>query len=272
MSQLESSSEPQSSSGADPGVMARDGTASLARSGDSSEDLIRRIGQLTRMLRDNMRELGLDREIERAAEAIPDARDRLNYVASKTEQAADRALNACERAQPLQDALASEATSLSGRWDAWFAEPVALDQARELVIDTRAYLAVVPDQTSATNSELLEIMMAQDFQDLTGQVIKRMMDVIQQIEMQLLQLLLDNVPEGHARSAMASSGQAATTAATAGLSAVELSPSALDEQATPGAEEVQSGALLNGPQVRADAPGVVASQDEVDDLLDSLGF
>ena len=87
MSHLESSSEPQSSSGADPGVMARDGAANLARTGDSSEDLIRRIGQLTRMLRDNMRELGLDREIERAAEAIPDARDPLNYVASKTEQA-----------------------------------------------------------------------------------------------------------------------------------------------------------------------------------------
>ncbi|TCJ27689.1 protein phosphatase CheZ [Halomonas sp. GDM18] len=252
--------------------MARDGAANPARTGDSSEDLIRRIGQLTRMLRDNMRELGLDREIERAAEAIPDARDRLNYVASKTEQAADRALNACERAQPLQDALASEAKSLSGRWDDWFAEPVALDQARELVIDTRAYLAVVPDQTSATNSELLEIMMAQDFQDLTGQVIKRMMDVIQQIEMQLLQLLLDNVPEGHARSALASSGQAATTATAAGLSEAALSASALDEQATPGTGDAQSGALLNGPQVRADAPGVVASQDEVDDLLDSLGF
>ena len=139
---------------------------------ETGEELIQRIGRLTRMLRDNMRESGLDREIERAAEAIPDARDRLNYVASTTEKAADRALNACERAQPLQDALASHAQGLSARWDAWYAQPVALDQARELVVDTRAYLSAVPEQAAATNAQLLEIMMAQDFQDLTGQVIR----------------------------------------------------------------------------------------------------
>ena len=64
-------------------------------SNDSAEQLILRIGNLTRMLRDNMRELGLDKEIERAAQAIPDARDRLNYIAAMTEQAAERTLNAC---------------------------------------------------------------------------------------------------------------------------------------------------------------------------------
>src|SRR5690554_685956 len=69
-------------------------------SGGPGEDLVLRIGQLTRMLRENMRELGLDKEIEKAAEAIPDARDRLSYVATMTEQAADRALNAIDRAQP----------------------------------------------------------------------------------------------------------------------------------------------------------------------------
>ncbi len=205
---------------------------------ETGEELIQRIGRLTRMLRDNMRELGLDREIERAAEAIPDARDRLNYVASTTEKAADRALNACERAQPLQDALASHAQGLSARWDAWYAQPVALDQARELVVDTRSYLSAVPEQAAATNAQLLEIMMAQDFQDLTGQVIKRMMDVIQQIEQQLLQLLIDNSPEAHARTARRVSGSS----------------------------------LLNGPQVKAGGPDVVQGQDEVDDLLDSLGF
>ena len=154
--------------------------------GGGSEDLVKRIGQLTRMLRENMRELGLDQEIEKAAEAIPDARDRLNYVASMTEQAADRALNAIDRAQPLQDDLESRASSLDKRWAEWFDAPKELDEARELVIDTRSYLAEVPEKTQGTQKELMEIMMAQDFQDLTGQVIKKMMDVIREIEHQLV--------------------------------------------------------------------------------------
>ena len=160
------------------------------------EDLIQRIGQLTRMLRDSMRELGLDKEIEKAAQAIPDARDRLGYIAAMTEQAADRALNAVDRAQPIQDELAEGAKALDERWQAWFADPLELDQAKVLVTDTRAYLGAVPQLTQATQSQLLEILMAQDFQDLTGQVIKKMMEVIQEIEHQLVQVLIDSVPDG----------------------------------------------------------------------------
>ena len=207
-----------------------------------AEDLILRIGQLTRMLRDSMRELGLDKEIARAAEAIPDARDRLSYVATMTEQAAERALNAIDRAQPIQDTLSTRAKELDDRWSAWFQNPVELEQARELVRDTRGYLGEVPDLTQATHRELLEIMMAQDFQDLTGQVIKRMMDVIREIEQQLLQVLIDNAP----------AAQQANFARTP------------KEGANP---------LLNGPQIKTEGnPDVVANQDQVDDLLEQLGF
>jgi len=128
------------------------------------------------------------------------------------------------------------AIALKGRWDAWFENPIELADARELVTDTRQYLGEVPEHTSFTNKQLLDIMMAQDFQDLTGQVIKRMMDVIQEIERQLLMVLLENMPEVSAEKR-----QVGTT-------------------------------LLNGPQVNAAAPGIVANQDQVDDLLDSLGF
>jgi len=207
------------------------------------EDLVQRIGQVTRMLRDSMRELGLDKEIEKAAEAIPDARDRLSYVATMTEQAAERALNAIDRAQPIQDALESRAEQLDTRWAQWFAEPKALDEAKELVTDTRAYLSAVPAQTRATNAELLEIMMAQDFQDLTGQVIKRMMDMIKEIENQLVQVLLDNVPDSQDRQ--------------------ELRKTLSNERET---------SLLNGPQVKPEGADVVSDQGQVDDLLDSLGF
>ena len=146
------------------------------------------------MLRDSLRELGLDQAIAEAAEAIPDARDRLYYVVQMTAQAAERALNSVEASQPHQDQMEKSAKALTQRWDDWFADPIDLADARELVTDTRQFLADVPAHTSFTNAQLLEIMMAQDFQDLTGQVIKRMMDVIQEIERQLLMVLLENIP------------------------------------------------------------------------------
>ncbi|RWR03866.1 chemotaxis protein CheZ [[Pantoea] beijingensis] len=204
--------------------------------GTSAHDIISRIGSLTRMLRESLRELGLDRAIAEAAEAIPDARDRLDYVVQMTAQAAERALNCVEASQPRQTQLESGAKALKIRWDEWFENPIDLADARSLVSDTRGYLESVPVHTAFTNGQLLEIMMAQDFQDLTGQVIKRMMDVIQEIERQLLMVLLENLPEAGAR------------------------------------QKQEGNSLLNGPQVNAAAPGVVANQDQVDDLLDSLGF
>ncbi|WP_423195543.1 MULTISPECIES: protein phosphatase CheZ [unclassified Cupriavidus] len=205
---------------------------------DSAEQIIHRIGNLTRMLRDNMRELGLDKEIERAAQAIPDARDRLSYIATMTEKAAERSLNAVEIAQPLQTALEEGAEALDKRWEEWFAKPVELQDARALVLDTREFLTDVPVKTRATGSQLLEIMMAQDFQDLTGQVIKKMMDMIRSLEQELLQVLIDNVP---ADRRVETQNNAAT--------------------------------LLNGPQINPEGKAdVVSDQSQVDDLLASLGF
>ncbi|WP_033472913.1 protein phosphatase CheZ [Bordetella bronchiseptica] len=197
-------------------------------------DLIQRIASLTRMLRDSMRELGLDQAIKDAAEAIPDARDRLRYVAQMTEQAANRVLNATEAAGPIQDGMARGAQALDARWQQWYDQPLELPQARALVQDTRAFLAAVPQHTQQTQAKLMEIVMAQDFQDLTGQVIMRMMDVVGAIERELLQVLLDNVSQER---------------------------------------RDEANSLLNGPQVNPGGKAdVVTSQDQVDDLLASLGF
>ncbi|MGM0824431.1 MAG: protein phosphatase CheZ [Pseudomonadota bacterium] len=225
-------------------------SGSTQLSEEAAEDLIHRVGKLTRMLRDNMRELGLDKEIERAAEAIPDARDRLHYVATMTEQAADRSLNAIDRAQPLQDQLSDQAEALDKRWAEWFEAPQELDAAKALVKDTRGYLGSVPDMAASTNKELMEIMMAQDFQDLTGQVIKKMMDVIREIEHQLVQVLIDNVPGAQARETMQRKAE--------------------DQWKNESARRNED--LLNGPQVKDNAPDIVTGQDQVDDLLDELGF
>jgi len=202
----------------------------------TANDIIARIGHLTRMLRDSLKELGLDQAIAQAAEAIPDARDRLDYVVQMTAQAAERALNCVEAAQPRQTTLEKEATDLKVRWDEWFENPIELSDARELVSDTRGYLAAVPEHTAFTHAQLLEIMMAQDFQDLTGQVIKRMMGVVQEIEKELLAVLVENIPDVTAKPKRDNDG------------------------------------LLNGPQMNQNGPGIVANQEQVDDLLGSLGF
>lgn len=203
--------------------------------GEPADRMLMRIGQLTRMLRDNLRELGLDKQLEQAAEAIPDARDRLNYVATLTEQAAVRALTAIELAKPIQERLESQAGALDERWAKWFESPLALEDARHLVTETRTFLRAVPEETRATNNHLMEIMMAQDFQDLTGQVIKKVMDVVHEIESHLLQVLLENLPPEKRKEAEDS--------------------------------------LLNGPQIHKDGrTDIVADQDQVDDLLASLGF
>ncbi|WP_145521004.1 protein phosphatase CheZ [Yersinia mollaretii] len=206
------------------------------QSEDNVKDIFSRIGHLTRLLRDSMASFGLDRAIMDVAEAIPDARDRLSYVVGKTSQAADRALTCVEVARPLQDELSEKATALTERWDAWFADPIELPMARDLVTDTRAFLHNTPKIASQTNAQLMEIMMAQDFQDLTGQVIQNMMNLIQSVENELIHVLVDNMPD-----------------------------------ATSPPDEIKDN-LKNGPQINQSGSGVVATQDQVDDLLETLGF
>ncbi|WP_372871706.1 protein phosphatase CheZ [Paenalcaligenes niemegkensis] len=196
-------------------------------------DVVQRIAQLTREVRDSMRELGLDQAVKDAAHAIPDARDRLRYVGRMTEQAANRVLTAAEQTGPLQEDIANEAKSLDGRWQEWFDAPAELPVARHLVDDTRGFLTQVEVNAKQTQENLLEIIMAQDFQDLTGQVIQRMLQLIGNIETELVQVLIDSVPAERREE-------------TAGL--------------------------LNGPVVNSEAPEVVTDQDQVDDLLASLGF
>lgn len=197
-------------------------------------DLIHRIAQLTRMLRESMRELGLDQAIKDAAQAIPDARDRLHYVAKMTEQAANRVLNAAEAMQPLQESMQRDAKALDKRWQAWFDRPVELEHARDLVEDTRGLLRSIPEKTQFSQDSLMEIIMAQDFQDLTGQVIMKMLVVVTAIETELVQVLIDNVPQ-------------------------EVRDEAYS--------------LLNGPQTSPQGKvDVVTGQDQVDDLLANLGF
>lgn len=204
------------------------------QSADNFKRIFSRIGHLTRLLRDSMVNLGLDIAIMDVAEAIPDARARLNYVLCKTSQAAERVLTSVEETRPLQDSLIEQGNELSARWSEWFDAPIELPVARDLVMDTRQFLTQVPDIANRTNTQLTEIMMAQDFQDLTGQVIQRMMTLIETIENELVQALMENM------------------------------------SASPQTEGDST--LKNGPQIYHTKTGVVATQAQVDDLLENLGF
>ncbi len=202
----------------------------------TQEQVFDRLGRMTRNLHNTLSELGYDKFLEKTVSALPDAQDRLAYVANLTEQAACRVLNATDVAGPLIDEIESSAKSLGARWDLVFANQMSPEQFKQLAADTRLFLGhKLPEQTRATHVQLTEIMMAQDFQDLTGQVIKKVVSLAQELESGLMGVLLEVLPE------------------------------------TRRTEQVNS--LMNGPVIKAEGrTDVVVNQEQVDDLLDSLGF
>jgi chemotaxis protein CheZ len=199
-------------------------------SADIDPRLHRRIGALTRELHDAMRALGYDRSLSAAAEALPDARDRLAYIATLTGRAAERVLCAVEEAQAEQARIADDVASLLSHYPATAAATPDADQAQRL--RTRELLERVAQGTRATRERLHAIMMAQDFHDLSGQVIKRVTDVASRVEASLVDLLVETRPD-------------------------------------PAPAQQEEG--LAGPAIRPSSD-TVSSQGEVDDLLASLGF
>ena len=200
------------------------------------DEFLSRIGHMTRALHDSLRGLGLDKLIEKAASEIPDARDRLDYVARLSEQAAQKVLNATDAAGPLQDAIESGAGKLGASWQALLEQPgVNESEWRALAQHTTAELQASRAGAVQTKAYLMDIMMAQDFQDLTGQVITKVTTIAQNLEQQLVQMLVDFAPEEVRRD--------------------------------------YGNGLLNGPQIKPIGnTEVVSNQGQVDDLLDSLGF
>lgn len=197
--------------------------------------MLARVGQITRTLHDSLRELGFDKVLEKATADIPDVRERLNYVARMTEEAAQRVLNATDAAIPLQERIDAGADEVLNGWHAALKAPFSEANYRDMATLTMQCLVDMRNDTSATKRQLLDIMMAQDFQDLTGQVIRKVTDLAHGMEQQLVQLLLD------------------------------YSPAEVRHEA--------GSSLLNGPQINpANKSDVVADQSQVDDLLDSLGF
>ena len=200
----------------------------------SPDESFERLGTITRQLHHAMTELGFDVHLQRIAHEIPDARDRLSFVGQMTETAAHKVLGLVESAKPECTHLMVHAQGAQRQLERLLtdekAAPTSLrDDLHQLAGFVRAAT------THADNQErtLTEIMMAQDFQDLSGQVIKKVIDIISRTENQLLQLLKETAPE-HVVAAVAAA----------------------------------NAATLQGPMT----PDKALKQDDVDDLLAQMGF
>jgi chemotaxis protein CheZ len=205
-----------------------------AHAGDEAGDkpMFERLGGIVRLLHDSLRELGYDKALNEASSQIVDAQDRLEYVASLTEQAANKVLNTLDDGMPAQDVLQKKARAMEVRWNDLFAGKLGIEEFKALAGDSKSFATAVSEATEAEKARLLDIMMAQDFQDITGQLIKKVVAITKTVEKELADLLRDNAP-----------------------------PPLREKLA---AKEP----LMVGPSV----PSVALDQDNVDDLLADLGF
>lgn len=208
----------------------------VAASVAPAPDVHQSIGMLTRQLHDALNGLGLTDKVKDLAGEIPDARSRLSYIARLTGEAAEKVLNRVDQAKAQHEHLTLETRRIGALI---VKDPVGA-VARGHVMN---YLSEVEQSTQQIDQHLTEIMMAQDFHDLTGQVIAKVVNLAANIEEQLVQLLIQTAP-------------AATP-----LKASAPAPKAAYQPA------------LSGPAVSpVGNPDVVSGQSEVDDLLASLGF
>jgi chemotaxis protein CheZ len=200
----------------------------------SSEEIHQHIGALTRQLHDSLTGLGLAAKVKDWAGELPDAKSRLSYIARLTGEAAEKVLNAVDQAKAEHDHIASETRRIGALI---VQDPVAA-VAKGHVMN---FINDVDASSKKVDSHLTDIMMAQDFHDLTGQVIARVVNLAATIEDQLVQLLIQTAPPE-----------------------IQVKAPMTHEQYVP---------VLDGPVVNAQGnPDVVTDQSQVDDLLASLGF
>lgn len=216
---------------------AREIIDDLARIREST--LYQEVGKLTRELHDAISAFGMDDRISNLAEEeIPSARERLNYVISKTDEAANRTLTAIEESIPVFDSFETRAQAMQQSWQRFVNKDLSAEEFRSLAREMNDFLTQIPDSSTRIRARFNEVMMAQEFQDLTGQIIKKVITLVGEVENNLINLIQ-----------------------VAGL------------HGQPQADGEREEDKLAGPPVPGvDKGNIVSGQDEVDDLLSSLGF
>ena len=206
--------------------------------------LFQELGKLTREFHEALNSFRLDSRLASFAEKeFPDARERLRHVVDMTAKSADRSLTAAEESMPLCEGIESEASDLKTQWERFVNRDMSADEFRQLSGRINEFLDTAGGNAAALRNNLNEVMMAQDFQDLTGQIIERVIGLVDDMEGSLVELIRI-------------SGQN-----------LRVQESAEQQQ-----EDLLKGTGPVVPGVDDAAENIVSGQDEVDDLLSSLGF
>jgi chemotaxis protein CheZ len=206
---------------------------------DREKSLFKEVGQLTRQLHDSLASFALDDQLtDLTDKGIPDAKERLNYVIQMTDEAANKTLNAIDEVLPITAEMEKKSLELSEKWRKFMSRELSLADFKKMSGEITEFLDSSCKNTKFVHEKANEIVLAQSFQDLTGQIIKKVIGLVQNVEDSLVELVRIAGPQ---------------------------------EKTSEEAEKEKG--KLEGPAV----PGVVVegavnSQDEVDDLLSSLGF
>jgi chemotaxis protein CheZ len=214
--------------------------------------LYQEVGKLTRELHSAIVNFHIDPHMPQAEEVsqITDATERLSYVVRLTEGAANRTMDLVEQSTPLMNGLSADAKALSADWGRFMRREIGAEEFRDLARRVDGFLTRSEKETHEVASHLNDILLAQDYQDLTGQVIKRVTQLVTEVESNLLKLVL-----------MASQVDR--------FAGIEHDQEVFRKQK----EQEKLHSKGEGPQIHADKrEDVVSGQDDVDDLLSSLGF
>ena len=217
----------------------------IVTTGDSN--LFQELGKMTREIHDAIMSFRMDARIANLAKTdFPDAKDRLEYVISMTENAANTVLNVVEQGTPVAEKLSDQAKHLSEQWSRFRRREMSPDELREMGTEVETFFSESEKMMSELLSGFTEVLMAQDFQDLTSQIIRKVITLVDDVEANLVELI--RIQGEHF-----------------------LHPQEEEqkkEQKKEGAETT-----LDGPQIPGKETGdVMKGQDDVDDLLASLGF
>ena len=206
-----------------------------------NSELFAEIGKLTRQLHDSLNNFQLDSRLNDLATAdIPDAKERLNYVITRTEEAANKTMDVVESIFPVVDNLAEQVRGVNPSWTKLMNNEIDLHEFKGLCVDIDTLLTTTGKETQHIHSLMTDVLMAQDFQDLTGQVIRKVIELVHEVEESLIAMLTAfGISSEQQQSALPSVGDN----------------------------------LVEGPIVNTEnRDDVVEDQDDVDDLLSSLGF
>lgn len=211
---------------------------------EDSAELFSEVGKLTRQVHDSLSSFHIDERINGLTSTdMPDARSRLEFVITETEKAANSTMDAVERIMPSAEKLKDRLASIMPEWRKLMSRQIELGEFKHLCVALDKLLVDASDETQILNTSLTEVLMAQGYQDLTGQVIRRVIELVKEVEDHLVDMLATFGDHEHQRNKL--------------------------QSATKASDKLTA----EGPIIdKANRDDVVNDQHDVDDLLSSLGF